>query len=1349
MHRFFLYITLAFSLALSNITWGQRDLIQNLESGTPSESDLIKAIYALSTPESRSEIEKVIGKANPFPRKELVNLLSHQQLIIRIGSLELLENAAGEDFGFNPWDEPTKNPSSQAALQRWQLWADSDSKIENSTAKLSEEQLLSYIQQLLSDDRNRVQRAIRMLESNNFYAVSALQSFITEHPELPEVKILQLKQAQYELVLIKADRSKAAGLARDLVKGNRDQQLTALSRLKKLGLITIPIIRDFVGEADALTRETAMDALLSVGGAQVLPLVVEDLKTENDVNVLHVALKNIKDIKSPQSIAIATRLLTHEDEDIVVGSIQALTKLKGNNSSRSSFDRSSKANLGAESPVLPYLQDSRWRVRVAAINHVSKLEIKAAGPSLLKLLSEDDDEFVRSHCIQAAVAIKLTDGLPILKKLFFTNDELIRSLTPAIIELSKSVPADLLEHLKTRDPDTIISALGAFTDDTKPILTVLANYAQHSDTDVSCAALRILANDDDKLKFDFVTNTLTDSLKSGSKEKIQAILTSIDLPRLKKTDPRLFLSTKTSRNSSSVLDPLYKAFLMPGGKALTPPLPTVKTNSSGGLSTLLKTLDDLANEKGNNKRTFQISLLLTKAGDPRGIKLINENIAEMPVSKRSSLADSLYFPSSAETLPIFEILLEDPADDIRKEAARNAFNNEKNLKLIKLTLDHAARENTLLKPSEVTQYNFFSCLRKSGSSAIMQEWASEQLASATASDKVKILALTIYGKAMRLSDVSAAIPYSTSTNPWVRRAAWYAIASKKSTNNTEQLEAITKDSSPHVRAILTEISSKERTNWKIYFSDSESSSDNSYSSSRSRRRLSQELEDALRVIAQTDSSIINQFEANYSLLTHSRDIDLPEFIAQLSKAPKETQAVRRLSDYVEDNYKKMGKGMRPLLAYIDFKRINVRHHKAILKHFKSESNQNEGFHSFENLAKTTQVSDAPQHLEVEKVEPLAERTKLVAVFFEKEGCKQCAKALEVVEDLKADFPLLEIQHVSMSSNNGILLNDHLSNKFSLPSNAIGKTPSIFTSQGYVTPPISAIKLGELLEKTMASPQDGDWSNISSPQQIAAAEERVDARYDSLTLPIVIAGGLLDGINPCAFATIIFFISYLGVAKRSAKEIFMVGTAFILAIFLSYLSVGLIFNEIIGKLTENSSYLWLKNTLNYVFAGFALLVAILSLRDFWRARQGRLTDMTLQLPTFLKNRIRGVIRKGAKSSRFVIAAFFSGIAISFLELACTGQVYAPIIYKINQGASNATYMLVLYNLAFILPLVIIFGLAMGGMKSTALIGFQAKHTATVKLLTGILFLLLAAVLIFSDFFSGLLKNIQPALLNFLG
>ncbi|MEZ5303189.1 MAG: hypothetical protein R3F11_21475 [Verrucomicrobiales bacterium] len=142
--------------------------------------------------------------------------------------------------------------------------------------------------------------------------------------------------------------------------------------------------------------------------------------------------------------------------------------------------------------------------------------------------------------------------------------------------------------------------------------------------------------------------------------------------------------------------------------------------------------------------------------------------------------------------------------------------------------------------------------------------------------------------------------------------------------------------------------------------------------------------------------------------------------------------------------------------------------------------------------------------------------------------------------------------------------------------------------------------------------------------------------------------------------------------------------------------------------------------------------VLSLRDGVLCLQGRLADTALQLPGFLKDRIRSVSRTGARHSRFVIAAFVSGVIISFLELACTGQVYAPTIgFMLQSGRSSAMFYLLLYNIAFIIPLAIIFALSYAGMTSETLVRLQKRHTAAVKFATAALFLVLFLFLAFGD------------------
>ncbi len=125
-------------------------------------------------------------------------------------------------------------------------------------------------------------------------------------------------------------------------------------------------------------------------------------------------------------------------------------------------------------------------------------------------------------------------------------------------------------------------------------------------------------------------------------------------------------------------------------------------------------------------------------------------------------------------------------------------------------------------------------------------------------------------------------------------------------------------------------------------------------------------------------------------------------------------------------------------------------------------------------------------------------------------------------------------------------------------------------------------------------------------------------------------------------------------------------------------------------------------------------------------------MKLQLPNFLKKRIHKTIRKESQSACYLLAAIVAGFIISFLEFACTGQVYLPtILFVINTPSirASAVSYLLLYNFMFILPLLIIFGIVYWGATSEQLAFFLQRRATTIKLLTS-LFFFLAGVLILS-------------------
>ena len=102
------------------------------------------------------------------------------------------------------------------------------------------------------------------------------------------------------------------------------------------------------------------------------------------------------------------------------------------------------------------------------------------------------------------------------------------------------------------------------------------------------------------------------------------------------------------------------------------------------------------------------------------------------------------------------------------------------------------------------------------------------------------------------------------------------------------------------------------------------------------------------------------------------------------------------------------------------------------------------------------------------------------------------------------------------------------------------------------------------------------------------------RFRTLGLSAVAAAGLVDGLNPCAFATLIFLVSYLAFVGRERREVLLVGLAFSLSVFVTYFLVGL------GLLRAFQSVSIVPLVGRFVYlgaAGLALAFGILSLYDY--------------------------------------------------------------------------------------------------------------------------------------------------------
>jgi cytochrome c biogenesis protein CcdA len=269
---------------------------------------------------------------------------------------------------------------------------------------------------------------------------------------------------------------------------------------------------------------------------------------------------------------------------------------------------------------------------------------------------------------------------------------------------------------------------------------------------------------------------------------------------------------------------------------------------------------------------------------------------------------------------------------------------------------------------------------------------------------------------------------------------------------------------------------------------------------------------------------------------------------------------------------------------------------------------------------------------------------------------------------------------------------------------------------------------EVVSKYQGKGAPPPWEKVTQ-EALKGGEERIIDRFKKFSLWAVLIAGLIDGLNPCAFATIVFLVSYLAFLGKQSKEILTYGIIFTFGVFIAYILAGV---GLMASLRQLSGFPMITKGIYFVIGLLAFALGIISFYDYILFRRGQMAKMKLQLPMFLKKKIHGIIRKQTRSTKAgFIGTFALGFVIAITEVVCTGQVYLPTIgyiMTIPKLRVHAFFNLVLYNVMFIIPLVGVFVAAFFGVTSEKMALVTKEHTGTVKLLTAILFIGLG-VLIF--------------------
>lgn len=219
----------------------------------------------------------------------------------------------------------------------------------------------------------------------------------------------------------------------------------------------------------------------------------------------------------------------------------------------------------------------------------------------------------------------------------------------------------------------------------------------------------------------------------------------------------------------------------------------------------------------------------------------------------------------------------------------------------------------------------------------------------------------------------------------------------------------------------------------------------------------------------------------------------------------------------------------------------------------------------------------------------------------------------------------------------------------------------------------------------------------------------------VSFSLVTLAGLVDSLNPCAITMIILLLTYLVIFGKKRERVLPTGTIYIMAVFLTYLAIGLFFYKSFRLLNLSP----IRFYFNKILGLLLLLAGVINIKDFFLPKFGP----HLEIP----GRARPFLKRLTEQVSYPTAGLL-GVFVTILETPCSLPIYAGMANILAQSGLPKllvlTYFLY-YNFLFILPLILILLLVWKGRewRIIELQDWQHKGKKWMKLSLGLMLLLM--------------------------
>jgi cytochrome c biogenesis protein CcdA len=333
-----------------------------------------------------------------------------------------------------------------------------------------------------------------------------------------------------------------------------------------------------------------------------------------------------------------------------------------------------------------------------------------------------------------------------------------------------------------------------------------------------------------------------------------------------------------------------------------------------------------------------------------------------------------------------------------------------------------------------------------------------------------------------------------------------------------------------------------------------------------------------------------------------------------------------------------------------------------------------------------------------------------ATFFYGDGCPHCADVQPIIAAAEADGLTVERYEIYQNRTNALLLDDALAVR-GVPQQ-LRVIPAVIIADEAL---LGSDMIERDLESAIARHPDAAC-DVQPARQPAGDSTTAQGKQHTITLSALLGAAFVDSINPCAIAVLLILLTTL-LAAGDRRRALIAGIAFTTAIYISYLLFGL---GLLSALRLSGIAGWFSS----IVAIIAIIIGLANIKDFfWYGGAGFIMEIPRSWRPTIKKILGGVTSP--------VGAFFAGFAVCLFELPCTGGPYLVVLGMLADTTTiaQALPLLLLYNLVFVLPLIIITALVFAGLATTEqATAWKERNLRALHLVAGIVMLVLGILLL---------------------